>query len=106
MNYQVELKDLCLNFSFQEPATPRENNFKAGMKLEAVVKNNPALIGVATVVEVDDNRIRIEFDGYPGAGYWTYYSDRDLFNAGWCYNNGYPLQPPGNVYILSTYLHH
>ncbi len=74
---------------------PRGNNFRPGMKLEAVVKNNPALIGVATVSQIDNNRLKIDFDGYVGSGYWTCYSDRDLFHAGWCYANGYPLQPPG-----------
>ena len=65
------------------------------MKLEAVDKKKPALICVGTVAEIDNDRVRIEFDGYRGSGYWTVYYDRDLFQAGWCYANGYPLQPPG-----------
>ena len=65
------------------------------MKLEAVDKGDPFVIGVASVVEVDADRIRIQFDGFKGSGYWTTYLDRDLFNAGWCLANGYPLRPPG-----------
>ena len=65
------------------------------MKLEAVDKSDPFVIGVASVVEVNEDRIRIQFDGFKGSGYWTTYLDRDLFNVGWCYANGYPLRPPG-----------
>ncbi|XP_065057114.1 polycomb protein Scm-like isoform X2 [Rhopilema esculentum] len=78
-----------------EPSPPKENKFATGMKLEAVDKKNPALVGVASVAEVDGDRVRIEFDGYKGSGYWTHFTDRDLFQAGWCFSNGYPLQPPG-----------
>ena len=74
---------------------PNENGFMPGMKLEAVDKSNPSFIGVATIVEIDDDRVRIEFDGYKRSGYWTTYSDRDLFNAGWCHANGHSLRAPG-----------
>jgi len=79
----------------EEPQPPNENGFAAGMKLEAVDKSDPFVIGVASVVEVNEDRIRIQFDGFKGSGYWTTYLDRDLFNVGWCYANGYPLRPPG-----------
>ena len=81
----------------QEPSPLKENKFATGMKLEAVDKKNPALVGVASIAEVDGDRVRIEFDGYKGSGYWTHFTDRDLFQAGWCFSNGYPLQPPGKL---------
>ena len=73
------------------------------MKLEAVDKNNPALIGVSTITEVDGEKVKVEFDGYKRSGYWTVFHDRDLFQVGWCYANGYPLQPPGgkNIFVAS-----
>ena len=70
------------------------------MKLEAVNKVYPSVVGVATVLDVDEDRIRIEFDGYKGSGYWTTYLDRDLFNAGWCFANGHPLRPPGKNHFV------
>ena len=86
--------------SFQEPTTPIENYFITGMKLEAVNKQNPAIISVATVADTDEERIRIEFDSYKGSGYWCHYSDRDLFPAGWCSRSGHPLKPPGKCLFL------
>lgn len=88
----------------QEPLPPKQNEFLVGMKLEAVDKSNPSLIGVATVHEVDKDRIRIEFDGYKGSGYWTTYWDRDLLNAGWCHANGHPLKSPGKNRDISCKL--
>ena len=67
------------------------------MKLEAVDKTNPAVIGIATVAEVDGDRVWIEFDGHEGSGYGTWYWDADLLNAGWCYANRHPLRPPGTL---------
>ena len=70
------------------------------MKLEAVNKQCPEKIGLATIVIVEGDQVRIEFDGYKGTGYWCYYADRDLFPAGWCARTGHPLQSPGLVYFI------
>lgn len=75
-----------------------ENYFAVGMKLEAVNKQSPSVIGVASIVDVEGEQVKIEFDGYKGIGYWCHYYDRDLFAAGWCARTGHPLQPPGNLF--------
>lgn len=81
----------------REPTAPKENMFKVGMKLEALDPKNPLLICVATVADVDGDRIRVDFDGYLGSDYWCRYDSRDIFPVGWCYLSGHPLQPPGKT---------
>lgn len=80
----------------KEPVSPPANLFKVGMKLEAVDRKNPQLICAATVGEVKDDTIHINFDGWRGAfDYWCKYNSRDIFPVGWCAKSGHPLQPPG-----------
>ncbi|XP_066924748.1 polycomb protein Scm-like isoform X1 [Clytia hemisphaerica] len=83
-------------FFKKEPKKPMENYFTVGMKMEAVDKSKPSYIGVATVVDVEGEQIKIAFDGYKELGYWCHYYDRDLFPAGWCARSGHPLRPPSN----------
>ena len=86
---------VSVHLNSQEPKKPTENYFSVGMKLEAVDKSKLSIIGVASVVDVEGEQIKIEFDGYKGLGYWCHYCDRDLFPAGWCARAGHPLRPPG-----------
>lgn len=81
----------------QEPPSPKTNEFKVGMKLEALDRKNPHLICPATVGAVKDDMIFVTFDGWRGAfDYWCRYDSRDIFPVGWCKLSGHPLQPPGN----------
>ncbi|XP_045146696.1 sex comb on midleg-like protein 2 [Echinops telfairi] len=84
----------------KEPPKPAQNNFKVGMKLEAIDRKNPYLICPATIGAVRGNDIYITFDGWSGAfDYWCSYDSRDIFPAGWCRMTGDVLQHPGdNVY--------
>ncbi|MEQ2181619.1 hypothetical protein GOODEAATRI_013444, partial [Goodea atripinnis] len=67
-----------------EPPRPPQNNFKPGMKLEAVDKKNPYLICPATIGEVRGDEVFIMFDGWRGAfDYWCKYDSRDVFPVGW-----------------------
>ncbi|CAN7982417.1 unnamed protein product [Ixodes pacificus] len=90
--------DIALESYFkQEPASPRTNEFRVGMKLEALDRKNPHLICPATVGAVKDDMIFVTFDGWRGAfDYWCRYDSRDIFPVGWCRRSGHPLQPPGN----------
>ncbi|XP_003791977.1 sex comb on midleg-like protein 2 [Otolemur garnettii] len=83
-------------FFKQEPPRPPLNNFKVGMKLEAVDKKNPYLICPATIGNVRGDEVHITFDGWSGAfDYWCKYYSRDIFPVGWCRLTGDILQPPG-----------
>ncbi|XP_037579170.1 polycomb protein Scm isoform X1 [Dermacentor silvarum] len=80
-----------------EPPSPRSNEFKVGMKLEALDRKNPHLICPATVGAVKDDMLFVTFDGWRGAfDYWCRFDSRDIFPVGWCRLSGHPLQPPGN----------
>lgn len=80
----------------KEPSNPKTNEFKIGMKLEAVDRKNPQLICPATVGAVKGEEVHVTFDGWRGAfDYWTKRDSRDLFPVGWCALSGHPLQPPG-----------
>ncbi|XP_067934934.1 polycomb protein SCMH1-like isoform X2 [Watersipora subatra] len=78
------------------PPSPERNMFEVGMKLEAIDRKNPQLIGPATVGEVKGDKIYIQFDGWRGAfDYWCRYDSRDIFPVGWCTLTNHILQPPG-----------
>lgn len=80
----------------KEPSNPKTNEFKVGMKLEAVDRKNPQLICPATIGAVKGEEVHVTFDGWRGAfDYWTKRDSRDLFPVGWCALSGHPLQPPG-----------
>ncbi|XP_012227520.1 lethal(3)malignant brain tumor-like protein 3 isoform X2 [Linepithema humile] len=69
--------------------------FKRGMKLEAVDMRVPQLIRLATVVDVQDHRLKIKFDGWPDShAYWVDDDSPDIHPAGWCLKTGHPLEPP------------
>ncbi|XP_067888227.1 lethal(3)malignant brain tumor-like protein 4 isoform X2 [Heterodontus francisci] len=71
------------------------HGFQVNMKLEAVDKRNPMLIRVATVVDIDDQRIKIHFDGWShNYDLWFDADHCDIHPAGWCAKTGHPLQPP------------
>ncbi|KAL0967373.1 hypothetical protein UPYG_G00251420 [Umbra pygmaea] len=73
------------------------HSFQPLMKLEAVDKRNPMLIRAVTVVDTDDHRIQIHFDGWTDDyDYWVDSDSPDIHPAGWCAKTGHPLQPPIN----------
>ncbi|KAM6962942.1 sex comb on midleg-like protein 2 isoform 2-T2 [Aplochiton taeniatus] len=85
----------------KEPPRPSQNNFKPGMKLEAVDKKNPYLICPATIGEVKADEVFVMFDGWRGAfDYWCKMDSRDIFPVGWCSITKHSLQPPGNSVTL------
>ncbi|KAJ8270751.1 hypothetical protein GJAV_G00118820 [Gymnothorax javanicus] len=71
------------------------HSFQINMKLEAVDKRNPMLVRVVTVVDTEDHRIKIHFDGWTDEyDYWVDTDSPDIHPAGWCAKTGHPLQPP------------
>lgn len=90
----------------QEPPPPPLNNFKVGMKIEAVDRKNPFLICPATIGDVKGDQIHITFDGWSGAfDYWCKYDSRDIFPVGWCCLTGDILQQPGSFgKLISNYM--
>ncbi|CAO2623027.1 Sex comb on midleg-like protein 2 [Lemmus lemmus] len=85
-------------FFKKEPPPPPLNNFKVGMKIEAVDRKNPFLISPATIGAVKGDQIHITFDGWSETfDYWCKYDSRDIFPVGWCCLTGDVLQPPGNI---------
>uniref|UniRef100_A0A674B5I0 L3MBTL histone methyl-lysine binding protein 3 n=1 Tax=Salmo trutta TaxID=8032 RepID=A0A674B5I0_SALTR len=76
--------------------TPKPpHTFLPLMKLETVDKRNPMLVRVATVVDTEDHRIKIHFDGWTDEyDYWVDTDSPDIHPAGWCAKTGHPLQPP------------
>ncbi|MBN3326499.1 LMBL3 protein, partial [Atractosteus spatula] len=71
------------------------HGFHRNMKLEAVDKRNPMLIRVVTIVDTDDHRIKIHFDGWGDEyDYWVDTDSPDIHPAGWCAKTIHPLQPP------------
>ncbi|KAJ8275095.1 hypothetical protein COCON_G00097200 [Conger conger] len=71
------------------------HSFQRHMKLEAVDKRNPMLVRVVSVVDTDDHRIKIHFDGWTDEyDYWVDTDSPDIHPAGWCAKTGHPLQPP------------
>lgn len=90
----------------KEPPPLSQNNFKPGMKLEAVDKKNPYLICPATIGEVKGGEVFVMFDGWRGAfDYWCQHHSRDLFPVGWCSVTKHSLQKPGNSVNLPKNLH-
>ncbi|XP_055249520.1 sex comb on midleg-like protein 2 isoform X1 [Moschus berezovskii] len=89
-------------FFKKEPPKPPLNNFKVGMKLEAVDRKNPYLICPATIGNVKGDEVYITFDGWSRAfDYWCKYDCRDIFPVGWCNLTGDILQPLGSNVLVT-----
>nr|XP_020462861.1 lethal(3)malignant brain tumor-like protein 3 isoform X2 [Monopterus albus] len=80
------------------------HGFQIGMKVEAVDKRNPMLIRVATIVDTEDHRLKIHFDGWSSEyDYWVETDCPDLHPVGWCQKTGHPLQyPNGSSDVLTA----
>ncbi|XP_018597261.1 lethal(3)malignant brain tumor-like protein 4 isoform X1 [Scleropages formosus] len=71
------------------------HRFQVNMKLEAVDRRNPMLIRVATIVDVEDYRVKVHFDGWHHKfDFWVDSDHPDLHPAGWCARTGHPLEAP------------
>ncbi|GAB5579369.1 lethal(3)malignant brain tumor-like protein 4 isoform X1 [Prionailurus iriomotensis] len=81
---------LKLNSSRRPP-----HGFLPSMRLEAVDRRNPRLIRVATVIDVDEQRLKVHFDGWDHKyDYWMDADSPDIHPIGWCDITGHPLEVP------------
>uniref|UniRef100_A0A7N8XPE2 L3MBTL histone methyl-lysine binding protein 1b n=1 Tax=Mastacembelus armatus TaxID=205130 RepID=A0A7N8XPE2_9TELE len=79
------------------------HGFQVGMKVEAVDKRNPMLIRVTTIVDTEDHRLKIHFDGWSAEyDYWMETDCPDLHPVGWCQKTGHLLQSPNGSSDLLT----
>ena len=73
--------------------------FEVNQKLEVVDDRNPILIRVASIVDIEDYRIKIHFDGWSDVfDYWLDDDSPDFHPPGWCAKTGHPLQPPISMF--------
>uniref|UniRef100_A0A8C4N6G5 L3MBTL histone methyl-lysine binding protein 4 n=1 Tax=Eptatretus burgeri TaxID=7764 RepID=A0A8C4N6G5_EPTBU len=80
---------------FRHFAMGPEGVFQPGMRLEALDRQNPALVCVATITDVLGWRLLIHFDGWdPAYDYWCDDDSPYIFPVGWCHQHGKPLTPP------------
>ncbi|XP_043922447.1 lethal(3)malignant brain tumor-like protein 4 isoform X2 [Protopterus annectens] len=78
--------------AFKEKAP---HGFLVNMKLEVVDKRNPVLIRVSTIVDTDDHRIKVNFDGWSQKyDYWIDVDSSDIHPVGWCSRTGHPIEAP------------
>ncbi|CAH1778139.1 unnamed protein product [Owenia fusiformis] len=72
-----------------------KNEFKPGMKLEAVDLMEPRLLCTGTVVKVTGRLLRIHFDGWEDTyDQWVDCLSPDIYPVGWCEMVGYHLEGP------------
>lgn len=80
---------------FPNPFPISPNQFKLGMKLEAIDPENCSLFCVCTIVEVRGYRLKLTFDGYPSMyDFWVNADSMDIFPPGWCERTSRVLQAP------------
>ncbi|XP_041352567.1 sex comb on midleg-like protein 2 [Gigantopelta aegis] len=80
---------------FKQAKEPPQNDFRVGMKLEAVDPRNLTSICVATVVATQGSRVRLRLDGSDNSNdFWRLVDSADLHPIGYCKNKGGLLQPP------------
>uniref|UniRef100_A0A8C5LJM0 SAM domain-containing protein n=1 Tax=Leptobrachium leishanense TaxID=445787 RepID=A0A8C5LJM0_9ANUR len=73
------------------------HGFQPHMKLETVDRRNPMLIRVCSIIQREENRIQLHFDGWSALyDFWVDADSPDIHPVGWCAKTGHPLQlPPG-----------
>ncbi|XP_067341670.1 lethal(3)malignant brain tumor-like protein 4 isoform X2 [Channa argus] len=79
------------------------HGFQVNHRLEAVDRRNPMLIRVATVIDTEDYKIKVHYDGWPQ--HFDTWCDSDLCDlhpVGWCQRTGHPLEPPPGSSPLSS----
>ncbi|SPP88416.1 blast:Polycomb protein Scm [Drosophila guanche] len=80
---------------FKQAQNPPVNDFKIGMKLEALDPRNVTSTCIATVVGVLGSRLRLRLDGSDSQNdFWRLVDSTEIHAIGHCEKNGGMLQPP------------
>ncbi|XP_015118890.1 polycomb protein Scm [Diachasma alloeum] len=80
---------------FKQHATPPSNEFKMGMKLEALDPRNLTSTCIASVVGVLGPRLRLRLDGSDNKNdFWRLVDSNEIHPIGHCEKSGGMLQPP------------
>lgn len=80
---------------FKQALHPPKNEFKIGMKLEAVDPRNVNSVCIATVVGVLGSRLRLRLDGSDNKNdFWRLVDSNEIKEVGNCHKSGGMLQPP------------
>lgn len=80
---------------FKQAPNPPPNDFKIGMKLEALDPRNVTSTCIATVVGVLGSRLRLRLDGSDSQNdFWRLVDSNEIHAIGHCEKNGGMLQPP------------
>nr|SMS16212.1 Polycomb group protein: Sex comb on midleg [Drosophila subobscura] len=80
---------------FKQAQNPPINDFKIGMKLEALDPRNVTSTCIATVVGVLGSRLRLRLDGSDSQNdFWRLVDSTEIHAIGHCEKNGGMLQPP------------
>ena len=107
------VKRFSMHHAVLRRATMAADGFALGMRIEAVDRKHPQLMGVATIVGVQLEapgvaKLRIHFDGWSGEyDYWSPSDSSDLFPAGYSQTQGLTLQAPkgySKAFDWPTYL--
>lgn len=86
----------CNNFvNILQHLNPPVNEYKIGMKLEALDPRNLTSTCIATVVGVLGPRLRLRLDGSDNKNdFWRLVDSNEIHPIGHCEKNGGMLQPP------------
>lgn len=80
---------------FKQAKSPPANDFKIGMKLEALDPRNVTSTCIATVVGVLGSRLRLRLDGSDNKNdFWRLVDSNEIHPVGTCESKGEMLQPP------------
>lgn len=80
---------------FKQHPVPPTNEFKIGMKLEALDPRNVTSVCIATVVGIQGPLLRLRLDGGDNKNdFWRLVDSSDIRPIGHCEKNGGMLQPP------------
>lgn len=86
---------------FTQASEPPINEFKVGMKLEALDPRNVTSTCIATVISVLGPRLRLRLDGGDNKNdFWRLVDSIEIHPIGHCEKSGGMLQPPLGKYII------